>query len=103
MVIYEVNLSVSREIYADFMVWLKDHIKEMLTLPGFTQASLLKQEADVSELEELTVQYQLEKRSDLEKYFTEFAPKMREEGIKLFQDKFSAGRRVFNMEETIRK
>ena len=104
MVIYEVNLVIDTNVYPEFQSWLKKHATEMLQFPGFIQASILKQEKDkISGKEELTVQYQLENRNALEGYFSEFAPKMREEGIRLFKDKFSADRRIFEVEETIFK
>ena len=103
MIIYEVNLSIDKEIYSEYKLWLKEHVKEMLQFPGFIQASLLKQEEDeVSEQEKLTVQYQLEGRDYLEKYFIECAPKMREEGIKRFKDKFSATRRIFKVQDILK-
>ena len=103
MIIYEVNLSIDKEIYSEYKSWLKEHVKEMLQFQGFIQASILKQEQDdVSEQEKLTVQYQLEGRDDLEKYFVECAPRMREEGIKRFQDKFSATRRIFKVQDILK-
>ena len=103
MIIYEVNLSIDRGIYAEYKSWLIEHVKEMLQFPGFIQASLLKQEQDdPSDQEKLTVQYQLEGRDDLEKYLIECAPKMREEGIKRFKDKFSATRRVFKVQDILK-
>lgn len=103
MVIYEVKLNIRPEIYQDFINWLKEHIDEMLALPGFIQASLLKPEGGAnSETKALTVQYQLENMSDLDRYFVEFAPKMRDEGIKRFQDQFSAERNVFHVEGIIK-
>ncbi len=107
MVIYEVNLSIDADVYADYMVWLKEHVKEMLQFPGFIQVSLFEQESkepdgDFSQ-EKLTVQYQIEDRDSLEKYLTEFAPKMRGEGINRFKDKFSADRRIFNVQDIILK
>ena len=104
MVIYEVNLAINNEIYTEFRLWLKEHVNEMLQFPGFINASIFKPEFDeASAQEKLTIQYQLENRDDLEKYFTEFAAKMREEGIKRFNAKFSATRRVFEVEEIISK
>ncbi len=104
MVIYEVNLNINREIYAEFVLWLKDHVKEMLQYPGFMCANLLKEEQDDGfGQEQLTVQYKLENRKHLENYFTEFAPKMRDKGIKRFNEKFSASRRIFNIEDVIEK
>ena len=103
MVVYEVNLTIHGDIYSEFTVWLRGHVKEMLQFPGFIQASLLKQEQDdPSDQEKLTVQYQLEGRDDLEKYLIECAPKMREEGIKRFKDKFSATRRVFKVQDILK-
>ena len=103
MIIYEVNLSIDRGIYDEYKSWLIEHVKEMLQFPGFIQASLLKQEQDdPSDQEKLTVQYQLESRDDLEKYLIECAPKMREEGIKRFKDKFSATRQVFKVQDILK-
>ncbi len=102
MVIYEVNLAIDDEIYTKFRLWLKEHVTEMLQFPGFMQASIFKPEIDDASVQKkLTIQYQLKNRDDLEKYFSEFAAKMREDGIKRFSDKFSATRRVFAVEEII--
>ncbi|MDF1678765.1 MAG: DUF4286 family protein [Legionellaceae bacterium] len=102
MVIYEVNLNIDNDIYPDFMMWLKKHVEEMLTFPGFMQASLLKPDEEATSTQEaFTVQYQLKRRADLQRYFTEFAPGMREEGIKRFGGKFSAKRRVYELQEVV--
>ena len=104
MVIYEVNLTIAGAIYAEFKLWLREHVNEMLRFPGFIQASIFKPEQDeITDKEKLTVQYQLESRGDLERYFTEFAPRMREEGTKRFNDQFSATRRIFEAQEIILK
>lgn len=104
MVIYEVNLSIDGGIYSEFELWLKEHVNEMLEFPGFIQASLLKPEQDeVSDQGKLTIQYQLENREYLEKYFSEYAPMMREKGIKRFNDKFTATRRIFKVQEIVIK
>ena len=104
MVIYEVNLAIDKGIYTECKLWLKEHVNEMLQFPGFIQASIFKPELnEASDQEKLIIQYQLENMDDLERYFTEFATKMRAEGIKRFSDKFSATRRVFKVEEIISK
>ncbi|WP_131795170.1 DUF4286 family protein [Fluoribacter gormanii] len=104
MVIYEVNLAIDGDIYPQFQLWLKKHVKEMLQLPGFIQAYILKPDNEnTANPEKLTVQYQLENRESLNVYLTEFALKMREEGLKLFKDKFSAQRRVFEVAANILK
>lgn len=104
MVIYEVNLAIQGEVYPQFQLWLKSHVKEMLQIPGFIQASILKPENETAaDQEKLTVQYHVENREFLNVYFTEFASKMREEGIKNFNDKFSAQRRIFEVQSNILK
>lgn len=76
----------------------------MLEFPGFLQASIMKHEREESaNREELTVQYQLESRKDLDRYFSEFASGMREIGIKLFDNKFSAERRIFEVQAILQK
>lgn len=100
MIIYEVSLAIDLDIYSQFEVWLKKHIKEMLKLPGFSQAHILKPEKEGKEIantEILIVHYHLENRKALAVYFTEFASKMREEGIALFKDKFSAKRTIYEV------
>ncbi|STX39271.1 DUF4286 family protein [Legionella feeleii] len=102
MVIYEVNLAIDADVYPEFQLWLKKHAEEMLQFPGFIKASILKpEEKDKTGQEKLTVQYQLENRAALEVYFTDFAPKMRGDGLSLFKDKFSAERRIFEVQDNI--
>lgn len=104
MVIYEVNLSIDKAIYPEFQLWLKDHAQEMLQFPGFIQAQILKPEnEEIPGQDILTVQYQLENREALEVYFTEYAPKMRGDGLILFKDKFSAKRKIFEVVDSILK
>ena len=103
MVIYEVNLDIDEAIYPEFILWLNSHIEEMLQLPGFMQASLLKQNSDeISGKVKVTVQYQLVDQDDLQRYFDEFAPKMREAGIQRFKDQFSTTRRTFEVQAILK-
>lgn len=101
MVIYEVNLAIDPDIYPQFQLWLKKHASDMLQFPGFLQANILKPENEKTIQEYLTVQYHLVNRKALTIYLEKFAIKMREEGLIHFKDKFSAQRRIFDVEETI--
>ena len=58
MIIYEVNLTIDGSIYPQFSVWLKKHVKDILEVPGFVQASILKPENEpINSKEKLTVHY----------------------------------------------
>ncbi len=105
MVIYEVNLSIDQDIYKDYKHWLDAHIQEMLTFPGFFNATVMHQSMkdDSDRQKHLTVQYQLESAEDLQNYFSEHAPKMRGDGMKRFAGRFSATRRTFGSGQDLRK
>ncbi|RDI42596.1 DUF4286 family protein [Aquicella lusitana] len=95
MVIYEVNLNVSHEIYDDYYKWLLEHIKAMLKLDGFKKAEigLIKGEEDDGK-KHIRVNYLVDSYNHLKQYLTHDAPAMRVEGLQKFGDKFSASRRI---------
>ena len=93
MIIYEVNLLISPEILDEYTSWLNEHITTMLTFDGFHRAhvhSVDKQDDQIK----ITVHYEVESNEKLDEYFKNYAPKMRQEGIDKFGDKFSANRRI---------
>jgi uncharacterized NAD(P)/FAD-binding protein YdhS len=104
MVIYEVNLLVNESIYADFQIWLQQHVREMLQHPGFIRAYIFNEEQhDGDEKQKLTIQYQLMSRRDLDHYFEAYASNMLEEGVKRFGNSYSATRRIFDDVQFITK
>ena len=95
MVTYEVNLNVDAGIEATYRAWLDDHVRAMLALPGFVDATVF----DVHEPAEpgrvgLCVQYRMRDMAALERYLAEDAPRMREDGIARFGGRFGATRRI---------
>ena len=40
MILYEVNLEISNEIFDEYMAWLRPHIQEMLRFQGFIKADI---------------------------------------------------------------
>lgn len=102
MVIYEVNLIIDKDIFPQFELWLKSHVAEMLLFDGFIQAYILHPEQEEqADCEQITVQYLLENGVALDNYFREFASNMREKGLALFKDKFSASRRIFKVQDLL--
>lgn len=95
MIVYEVNLDVEEGLAADYLDWLRQHIAEMLALPGFLDAGL----AEVLEparpgWRRWSVAYRLRDRAALDAYLAEHAPAMREDGLRRFGTRFEASRRV---------
>lgn len=96
MVVYEVNLRVEREIAGPYLAWLKDHVAEMLGLPGFLSARIFEAEGPAED-PAWSIQYHMESRQALEDYFSRYALVMREKGLKAFGNRFSASRRILNL------
>jgi hypothetical protein len=95
-VIYEVNLSVDREIADEYRLWLMAHVQEMLALPGFTAARIMEVADATTNADEvvLCTQYELVGQEALDDYLRVHAVRMRAEGAARFGDRFRASRRV---------
>ena len=93
-VIYEVNLEADAAIEAAFDTWLRDHIADMLQLPGFRAAEILGDRSAPPGRVRRIVQYRLTDQASLDEYLRLHAPRMRARGVELFGDRFTAERRV---------
>ncbi len=93
-VIYEVNLEADAGIEATFDTWLRDHIADMLQLPGFRSAEILGDSAAPPGRIRRTVQYRLADQASLDEYLRVHAPRMRAQGVARFGERYSAERRV---------
>ena len=98
-VIYEVNLEADAAIEAAFDTWLRDHIADMLQLPGFRAAEILGDRSAPPGRVRRTVQYRLTDQAALDDYLRLHAPRMRTRGVELFGDRFTAERRVLTHRE----
>ena len=96
MIVYEVNLDVRADIYADYRAWLAAHVGEILALPGFVAAEVfdVQDPAPAEGRRSLTVYYRVADQASLDRYFAEHAPRLREDGKRRFGDAFAATRRV---------
>ncbi len=95
-IIYEVNLSVDRELENDYSDWLQRHVQQMLGLPGFVTATSHRISEPVPEGKVCwSVHYVLENQAALDHYLQTYAQQMREDGIKHFGDRFTASRRIY--------
>lgn len=99
--VYEVTLDIQADAAVEFDAWLKDHVRQMLALPGFHDARILKPEGPEAGTERRVVQYTLGSRGELDRYLAEHAPRMREDGVKRFGDRMQASRRVFDLDAPV--
>jgi Protein of unknown function (DUF3667)/Domain of unknown function (DUF4286) len=97
--IYEVTVSVDREIADAFDAWLAEHVREMLDIPGFLKSETFEIEDDDAGRVRRVTHYYLASEEELENYLAGPANAMRQSGIDRFEDKFVASRRVLRRKE----
>jgi hypothetical protein len=89
MIIYNVTTNIHESVQEKWMIWMQHkHIPEMLATGKFVSARMTR----VLVEEEMggftySVQYITDSKETLIQYYLEDAPKMRDEGAKLFGDK----------------
>ena len=94
MIIYNVTINIDESIHHDWLNWMQNkHINEVLVTGLFSHAKLVK----VLVEEEMggttySIQYSAESNEKLQEYYKTYAPKLREEGMRLFGDKMLAFR-----------
>lgn len=94
MILYNVTINIDESLHNKWLQWMKTkHINDVLATGKFTSARLIKVLVD-EETGGVTyaVQYTTDSKDTLQRYYNEDAPRLREEGIKLFGDKMLAFR-----------
>ncbi|GMU44021.1 MAG: DUF4286 family protein [Xanthomonadales bacterium] len=96
MIVYEVNIKVREAVVDDYRAWLGDHIRELLTLPGFVSAEVFCVEPEQADGEhrEMVVAYRLESHHALSDYLREHAPRMRAKASERFDGQLQIHRRI---------
>ncbi|MGI9283033.1 MAG: DUF4286 family protein [Endozoicomonas sp.] len=99
MIIYEVSCLVEASVERPFLTWLKEHAAKIVALEGFESASisLIKLDDRLDEFPDRTgfsVSYRLENQAALDHYLKEYAPALREDGLKRFGTQMTIYRRV---------
>lgn len=104
MLIYEVNFTVEGDAAPRFSPWLREHVREMLTLDGFEaavwytrydDADTIPEEDETADPREWTVHYQVRDREVYDAYLEDHADDMRREGVEKFGDHLETSRRLF--------
>jgi len=88
MFIYNVTINIDDSVHEAFLSWMKTHIPDVLATGKFLSARfsqvLVEEEAGGTTY---SVQYTAKSRADLDAYYEEDAPRLRQEGMKKFADK----------------
>lgn len=91
--IYEVKLTINPIKEKEVKHWLKKHIKDMLAIEGFLQATVYQ---DIEDHLKMRIDYQVDSKNNLERYFANEATAMRAEVFERFgENVVNAIRRVY--------
>lgn len=94
MILYNVTINIHESVHDQWMQWMQEkHIKDVLATGKFSSARMVK----VLVEEEMggttySIQYSTDSKETLQKYYDEDAPRLRDEGYRLFGEKMLAFR-----------
>lgn len=93
MIIYNVTVNIEESIHEQWLIWIKEHIPQVLATGKFDKATLTKVLVEEN-MDEVTysIQYRSYSREALDAYYREDAEKLRADGMKKFADKMLAFR-----------
>ena len=94
MIIYNVTINIHESVHDQWYSWMQEkHIADVLATGKFTSARMVKVLIE-EEMGGVTysIQYTTDNKETLQKYYEEDAPRLREEGLRLFGDKMLAFR-----------
>ena len=88
MYIYNVTINIDDSVQEEFISWMKQHIPDVLATGKFVAARftqvLVEEETGGKTY---SIQYTAKSRADLDAYYKEDAPRLRQDGMKKFADK----------------
>jgi quinol monooxygenase YgiN len=96
MIVYAVELEMESALRDEYLAWLREHVAEMMTLPGFLGAEILerREPAPAPGCWVVAAHYRLRDRAACDRYLAEHAPRMRAAGLARFGDRVRAARQV---------
>jgi hypothetical protein len=92
--VYEVTFNVDREIVDQFDAWLKQHVEDMLRLPGVYQAEVFEEQEDDDGRARRVLQFFFSGYPELEGYISEQAAVDRQSAVDRFNGRFGIKSRV---------
>lgn len=95
MIVYNVTIKVENSILDDWLLWIEKHAPEVVDTGCFVSYSFFELlEPKVDDQRTFVVQYFAKTNEDYQRYLSDFAAQMREDGIKKFGERFVAFRSI---------
>ncbi|WP_431132660.1 DUF4286 family protein [Psychroserpens mesophilus] len=88
MYIYNVTVNIDDSIHDEWLLWIKEHIPQVLSTGKFEKATLTKVLVEENMGgQTYSIQYRSYSREALDAYYKDDADRLRTEGLKKFADK----------------
>lgn len=101
-VVYEVSLDFDLAIERELDTWLRDHVADLLALPGFLSAEIfVPPDSFSTDTGRRTVMYRLRDEAALEEYLRSHAAQMRARGVARFGNRMRSERRTLHSREQL--
>jgi len=99
-VLYQVQAHGPKELEAEYLKLIKDHVSKLLQLPGFLAAAWFVEEAlPTDDQFRFIVQYEVETREHLETYFRTLGVVLRSEAQERFKGQVAILRKILIKKE----
>lgn len=98
MYIYNVTINIEAGIQEEWLKWMKEtHIPDVMRTGCFVESRMVRVMNVEDEGHTYSVQYTFREMKDIERYQTEFAKKLQEDGKQRFGGKFVAFRTLLEI------
>ncbi len=100
MIIYNVTVNVDASIHADWFAWMRNsHIPEVMQTGFFKEYRMLKVLSEEDTGFTYSIQYSCETMEKYKTYELDFAPKLRDDVLRRYKEKFIAFRTLLEVIE----
>jgi len=93
MIVYNVTIKVENRVLDEWLSWIEKHAPEVVATGCFESYSFFELlEPKHDDQRTFVIQYFAKKEEDYQRYISEFAPQLKQEGMEKFGDQFVAFR-----------
>jgi hypothetical protein len=100
MILYNVTVAIDPTIEMEWLSWMRTiHIPDVMATGCFTESRISKVQTDEEENSSYAITYLCSSKDLLDKYRTQFAPKLQKEHSEKFQGHFASFRTLLDVIE----
>ena len=104
MIIYNVTINIENDVHDEWLHWMKTiHVPEVMQTGFFTESKICKILVNEEQGTSYSFQYTCRTMEDYKKYEKEHAPRLRQDVLNRYKDKFAAFRTLLEVVQSLKK